>query len=76
MTHIPFIKFSFDCLTNRAKYRYVKVEDDILTQVARIADALERRYPGNMTPDSLPAAAACVWQSDIAIGTRKQGEWP
>ena len=42
-----------------------KLEDDILTQVARIADALERRYPGNMTPDSLPAAAAYVWQSDI-----------
>ena len=42
-----------------------KLKDDILTQVTRIADALERRYPGNMTPDSLPTAAAYVWQSDI-----------
>ena len=43
-----------------------KLKDDILTQVTRIADALERRYPGNMTPDSLPARRRCyVWQSDI-----------
>ena len=42
-----------------------KLKADILAQLTRIADALERRHPGNMTPDSLPAAAAYVWQSDI-----------
>ena len=42
-----------------------KFKADILIQLTRIADALERRYPGNMTPDALPTAAAYVWQSDI-----------
>jgi len=42
-----------------------KLKADILAQLTRIADTLERRHPGNMTPDALPAAAAYVWQSDI-----------
>ena len=42
-----------------------KLMADILSQLTRIADALERRHPSNMTPESLPAAAAYVWQSDI-----------
>jgi len=42
-----------------------KLKADILAQLTRIADTLERRHPGNMTPDALPAATAYVWQSDI-----------
>ena len=42
-----------------------KLKADILAQLTRIADTLERRHPGNMTPDALPAASAYVWQSDI-----------
>ena len=42
--------------------------DDItplLDQLTRIADALERQFPGNITPDALEKADAYVWQSDI-----------
>ena len=42
-----------------------KLKADILAQLTRIADTLERRHPSNMTPDALPAASAYVWQSDI-----------
>jgi predicted AAA+ superfamily ATPase len=42
-----------------------KLKADILAQLTRIADTLERRHPRNMTPDALPAASAYVWQSDI-----------
>ena len=42
--------------------------DDIallLGQLTRIADALERKHPIDMAPDTLPKADAYVWQSDI-----------
>lgn len=42
--------------------------DDIaplLDQLTRIADALERQFPGNMAPNNLEKADAYVWQSDI-----------
>ena len=42
--------------------------DDItplLDQLTRIADALERQFPSNITPDALEKADAYVWQSDI-----------
>ena len=42
--------------------------DDItplLDQLTRIADALERQFPGNIAPDALEKADAYVWQSDI-----------
>jgi predicted AAA+ superfamily ATPase len=42
-----------------------KLKADIFAQLTRIADALERRHPSNMSPDALPAASAYVWQSDI-----------
>jgi len=42
-----------------------KLKADILAQLTRIADTLERWHPGNMKPDALPAATAYVWQSDI-----------
>ena len=42
--------------------------DDItplLNQMTRIADALERQFPGNTTPDTLEKADAFIWQSNI-----------
>ena len=42
--------------------------DDItplLDQLSRIADALERQFPGNIAPDDLEKADAYIWQSDI-----------
>jgi predicted AAA+ superfamily ATPase len=42
--------------------------DDIvpfLGELTRIADALERQFPGDMVPDALEKADAYVWQSDI-----------
>ena len=38
---------------------------DLIVQLTRIADALERRSPGDMDPGSLAFAHAYVWQSDI-----------
>ena len=46
----------------------MKKSDDItplLEQLARIADALERQFPGNIAPDALEKAGAYVWKSDI-----------
>ena len=46
----------------------MKKSDDIsplLDQLTRIADALERQFPGNIAPDALEKADAYVWQSDI-----------
>ena len=37
----------------------------LLGQLIRIADALERKHPIDMTPDALPKADAYVWQSDV-----------
>ena len=42
--------------------------DDItslLDQLTRIADALERQFPGNIAPDALEKADAYIWKSDI-----------
>ena len=46
----------------------MKKSDDItplLEQLTRIADALERQFPGNIAPDALEKADAYVWKSDI-----------
>ena len=37
----------------------------LLDQLTRIADALERQFPGNMAPNNLEKVDAYVWQSDI-----------
>ncbi len=37
----------------------------LIVQLTRIADALERQFPGNLAPDALAKADAYVWQSDI-----------
>ncbi len=37
----------------------------LLGQLMRIADALERQFPSNMSPEILEKADAYVWQSDI-----------
>ena len=37
----------------------------LLGQLARSADALERKHPSGMAPEALPQSDAYVWQSDI-----------
>ncbi|MFL2845629.1 MAG: ATP-binding protein [Candidatus Puniceispirillaceae bacterium] len=37
----------------------------LLDQLTRIADALERQFPGNIAPDAIEKADAYIWQSDI-----------
>ena len=37
----------------------------LLAQLTRIADALERKHPIDMAPNTLPKTDAYVWQSDI-----------
>ena len=45
----------------------IKLDDitPLLSQLTRIADALERQFPSDMTLDTFQKADAYVWQSDI-----------
>jgi predicted AAA+ superfamily ATPase len=66
MTHIPFLQ-SFRNNLDPTEQK-MNMSDDtalLLGQLTRIADALERRYPGDMKPETLVKADAYVWQSDV-----------
>jgi len=65
MTHIPFLHSLRN--NNNLIEKKMRKSDDItplLDQLKRIADALERQFPGNIAPDALEKADAYVWQSD------------
>ena len=66
MTHIPFL-YSLRNNNNLIEKKMNKSNDItlLLDQLTRIADALERQFPGNIAPDALQKADAYVWQSDI-----------
>jgi predicted AAA+ superfamily ATPase len=66
MTHIPFL-YSLRNNNNLIEKKMTKSDDitSLLDQLTRIADALERQFPGNIAPDALEKADAYIWQSDI-----------
>ena len=66
MTHIPFL-YSLRNNNNSIEKKMSKSDDitPFINQLTRIADALERQFPGNMVPDALEKADAYVWQSDV-----------
>ena len=59
MTHIPFL-YSFHNNSDRTEQKMNKSDDTalLLGQLNRIADALERKHPVDMAPDTLPKADA------------------
>ena len=66
MAHIPFLYSLLN--NNNVIEKKMKKSDDItplLGQLTRIADALERQFPGNMAPAALEKADAYIWKSDI-----------
>ena len=66
MTHIPFL-YSLRNNNYLTEKKMSKLDDIIplLDQLTRIADTLERQFPGNMAPNALEKADAYVWQPDI-----------